>query len=107
MLVILKNCNHCSAYGQARTVKRVHEAALLGGRRLEADRGPAGLEILEIGAGRDLPVLVLSRQPDLDVVGLGRGEAQVAGAERDHPVVQAELLQDALGVAEELFQLII
>jgi hypothetical protein len=54
------------------------ETALLLAFGPVADAGPSRLEIEEIGAGRDLAIAVLPRQPDLNVIGFGRGEAQVA-----------------------------
>ena len=47
------------------------------------------LELAADRAGGNLAIHVLARQPDLDVVGLLRGKAHVAGAERDDAVVQA------------------
>src|SRR3546814_3859239 len=57
------------------------------------------LEIAAGGAARNLAVGALPRQPDLDVEGPPGGEAHVAGAERDHPVRQAEALQHRFGGA--------
>jgi hypothetical protein len=56
-----------------------------------------------VRAGADLAVGVLRRQPDLEVIGLGRAEAHVAAAQQ-HAVGQAELLQHRLGVAGHFFQ---
>src|SRR5678809_859699 len=44
----------------------------------EAGLHATRLEGLEVGARGDFPVGVLGRQPDLQVVGLGAGEADVA-----------------------------
>src|SRR5438309_1232908 len=46
--------------------------------RAVADVGPAGLEVLEVAARRNLFVLVLAGQPYFEVVGLGRAEPKVA-----------------------------
>src|SRR6185312_1982426 len=46
-------------------------------------------------------------EPHFNVIGLGRGEAHVAGGKRDHAVVQAELLQNFLGVVSQLLQLLV
>jgi len=70
----------------------------------EAGLHAARLEGLEIGAGRNLAIGVLRRQPDFEVVGLGRREAHVAGAQSDLAVGQFEPLQHGLGVAGEFFQ---
>ena len=56
------------------------------------------LERLGVAAGRDLPVFLLARQPDLDVVGLGRREPHVAGAEDDRAIREPQPLQHRLGV---------
>ena len=66
-----------------------------------ADTGAAGLEVEEVGAGGDLAVGVLPRQPDLDIVGLGRREAEIATAEVDDPVRQLEKLQHLFGITEQ------
>ncbi len=64
------------------------------------------LELAAERAGRDLAVHVLSGQPHLDVVGLLRGKAHVAGAERDQAVVQIEPAQDFLGAGEHALVLV-
>ena len=60
-----------------------------------------------VAARRDLAVGALAGQPDLDVVGLGRGEAHVARAEQHRAVRQAEPLQDLLGVARQALELVV
>jgi hypothetical protein len=65
----------------------------------EAGLHAAGLEGAEVGAGRNLAVGVLGRQPDFEVVGLGGGEAHVAGAQRHAAVRQFQLFEDDLGLA--------
>ncbi len=65
----------------------------------------ARLEVAAHRAGRDFAIHVLARQPDLDVVGLLRGEAHVAGAERHHAIVQIELLQHVLGAFQHALML--
>ena len=54
--------------------------------------------VAEVRRRRDLPVLLLPRQPHLEVVGELRREADVARRELDHPVGQPEALQHGLGV---------
>ena len=68
------------------------------------DAGPTRLKRLGVAAGGYLPVLSLPRQPDLDVVGLGRREPHVARAEGDRPIGQAETLQDRFGMAGQRLQ---
>ncbi len=65
---------------------------------LEPEVQPAGLEILEIRAARDLEIGVLAGRPDLDVVGFRAAEAEVAGAKLDDAVMEAEELEDFLGI---------
>ena len=48
----------------------------------------------------------LPRQPDLDVVGLLRGKAHVAGAQGHHAVVQAEPAQHFLGAGQHALVLV-
>ena len=71
---------------------------------LEAEVEPAGLEILEIGATGDFEVGVLAGSPDLDVVGFGAAEAEVAGAKLDDAVMEAEELEHLLGIGGERFE---
>ena len=68
------------------------------------DAGPARLEGLGVAARRDLPVLALSRQPHLDVVGLGGREPMSRVQRVDRAVGQAQALQDRLGVAGQGLQ---
>ena len=80
-------------------------------RGLAVLRAIAGVHAprLEIGADRarrDLAIGPLPRQPDLDVVGLGRGEAHVAGAQRHDAIGQIEPLQHLLGAAEHALVLV-
>ena len=46
-------------------------------------------------------------QPDFEVVGLGGGEAHVAGAQRHDAVRQFQPLQDRLGVAGQLLERVV
>jgi hypothetical protein len=80
LLVGLKYGKQCSAHRQTRSIQSVYQLALLLTFRSETDGAATSLEIEKIGAGRDLPVGLLSGQPYLYIIGLGRGEAKVAGA---------------------------
>src|ERR1043165_9187222 len=89
LLVGLHHGDQGAADRDARAVERVHEArapALRAAARIHAPR----LEVAAVRAGRDLAVGPLPRQPHLDVVGLLRREAHVAGAPRHHAIVQTE-----------------
>ena len=46
----------------------------------------------------------MRRQPDFQVIGLGRAKAHVAGAQRQDAVRQTQLLQNGFSVARHLFQ---
>ena len=59
----------------------------------ETDICAACLEVEAVGAGRNFAVHVGSRQPYFKVVSSGTAEAQIAGAEADYPVRQAQKLQ--------------
>ena len=50
--------------------------------------------------------MLLARQPDLDVVGLLRGEAHVAGAERHDAIGQVESFQHGLGAGDHALVLV-
>ena len=103
LLVVLEDGEVGAADGEAAAVEGVQELGLLRAGGAVADVGAAGLEALEVGAGADLAVELLAGEPDLEVVGLGGGEAHVAGAEEHAAVGQAEGFEDGLGVAGELF----
>src|ERR1700723_3967317 len=79
-LVVLKNCEIRAAYGETAAVEGVKELGFFGAGGTEANVGASCLESLEVRARGDLAVEVLTGQPDLEVVGLRRGEAHVAGA---------------------------
>src|SRR6185312_17358323 len=74
--------------------------------RAEAAIHPARLEVAAIGAARNLAIGLLPGQPDLDVVGLARGEAHVAGAEKHDPVGEPEALQHGLGACRHALMLL-
>src|SRR5689334_14370212 len=75
-LVVLEDRHDGASDGKARSVQRVHELGLLAFAAAEADRSAARLEVAVVRARGDLLVRVLARQPDLEVVGLGRREAE-------------------------------
>src|SRR6266568_1396779 len=82
-LIVLHDRNQRTPDGEPRSVERVNElrlAFLVAEARLHASR----LKRLEVRARRNLAVIVVAGKPHLDIVGLGRGEAGVTGAQRDH-----------------------
>ena len=106
LLVVLHHRDQRAADRDAGAVERVDEArdlaVLAAIARVHAPR----LEVAADRAGRNLAVHVLARQPDLDVVGLLRGKAHVAGAQRDDAVMQVEPLQHLLGAGEHALVLV-
>src|ERR1700722_10962203 len=105
LLVGLHHGDQRAADRDARAVQCVHvaNAAVLGAHaRVHAAR----LELAAHRAGRNLAKHVLARQPDLDVVGLLRRKAHVAGAQRDDAIVQIEPAQHLLGAGEHALVLV-
>src|SRR5215212_10931359 len=92
VLIVLQNGDKRAADREAGAVERVHEARLLFAGRAIAGIHAARLEIRADRAARNLAIHSLPRQPHLDVVGLGRSEAHVAGAERHGAEWQLEFL---------------
>ena len=62
---------------------------------------------LAVGAGGNFLVSTVGRQPYLQVVGLGSGESDVAGAQADHAIRQAQELQNVLGVGNHGLQVVV
>ena len=71
-------------------------------RRAVADVGPAGLVVGEPRHRRHLEPPVAARRVDLDVERAGVGEAEVARAQVEHAVGQAEVGDDRLGPGEDV-----
>src|SRR5262249_38317273 len=90
--------------GQARTVQRMNEAHFASTGRTVSDTGAARLEIVEVAAGRNFAVRVLTGQPDFDVVALGRREAHVAGRMDDDAIGELETLQYFFRVVRQGFE---
>src|SRR5579862_1609335 len=82
VLVVLHQRHQGAANGEAGAVQGVDEARPLLTGFPAAGVHPPGLEVSAVRAGADLAVHALARQPDLDVVGLARREAHVAGAQQ-------------------------
>ena len=74
---------------------------------LESKLHPARLEIFAVRATGYFQVRILSRRPDLNVVALGRRKTQIAGAQFDDSIMQAEQLQYAFCVSCKRFQFVI
>src|SRR5215831_9168405 len=89
LLIGLQHSNERAADRDARAVQRMdvaHLAILRPVARVHA----AGLKLAADRAGRNLAIGVLTGKPHLDVIGLLRRKAHVAGAQRHHAIVQIE-----------------
>src|SRR5690606_9837151 len=80
VLIVLHHRDQRAADGDAGAVQRMDEAGPLPFGRTIASLHAPRLEIAADRTGRNLAIGVLAGQPDLDVVGLLRAEAHVAGA---------------------------
>ena len=104
-MTVLEDRDQRAADREAGAVEAVEQPRLAAVGGTVAEVRPARLEVAAERAGGDLPVRLLSREPDLEVVGLGGGEAEIAGRERHHAVRQAEQVEDPAGVAGHLLEL--
>src|SRR5260370_19147646 len=84
----------------------MHEVALtdLG---FETHAGAALLERFAVGAGRNLHEFAGRRNPSFDVIGFRGSEAQIAGTELHHAIMNAKLLENRFRVANKRFELAI
>src|SRR4029077_7118690 len=67
-------------------------------RILEPEIHPPRLKIGEVRATRNFQIGILSRRPNLDVVGFGGTKAEIGGAELNYAVMQPKQLQNFLGI---------
>src|SRR5690242_17984317 len=81
LLVVLEDSEPGAPHRESAAVQRMEQLSLAGLAAAETQVGAARLECLEVGAGRNLFVVAVRGQPHLEVVGLGRAESQVAGAQ--------------------------
>src|SRR5207237_2749355 len=93
VLVVFGHGDERAADGEAGPVQGVDEVGLASALRLVADVGTTPAEVGVRRARRDLAVLVLPRQPHLDVVAFRRAEADVAGTSLDPAVRQPQALR--------------
>jgi hypothetical protein len=68
LLIILQQCGHSTPDCQTGTVEGMHKFRLCLGVAAEADIRTTGLEVFEVGAGRDLPVGFVAWNPHFDIV---------------------------------------
>src|SRR5579885_664179 len=97
LLIVLEYRNQRAPDREPGAVERVHEPRPLPFRGPEPRLHAARLEVAAVGAAGDLAIGALTGQPNLDVIGLTRGEAHVARAQQHHAVGEPEALQDLLG----------
>ena len=69
-----------------------------------ADVHAARLVVAEVGARADFQPVLDARRPDLEVVLLGLHEAHVAGRHEQHPIRQAQALEQRLGEAGDALE---
>src|SRR5438445_13384324 len=67
-------------------------------RILEPEIHPPRLKIGEVRATRNFQIGILSRRPNLDVVGFGGTKAEIGGAKFNHAIMQPKQLQNFLGI---------
>ena len=105
LLVGLQQRDQAAGHRQAGAVEGVEELGLtrlaVGPGRAVAQVGPTGLEVGEDRAARYLQPAVGAGAPDFQVEGAGAAETGVAGAELEYPVVQAQGLEQGLGMAPQ------
>lgn len=105
LLVGLDEGDEEAGEGGARAVEGVAEA-VLPVRILVAQVHAAGLIVSEVAATGHFEVVILARCPDFDVVSFGGTKSDIATAELDHSVVEAELLEDGFGVGGEFVEFV-
>src|SRR5690606_15361118 len=99
----LQQRRHRPRQREAGAVQRV-QVADLAIRIAVAEVGAPRLEVHEVGDARDLEPLSGAGRPDLDVVGHGRGEREVAGREPKHTVLEAKRPRDGERVVQQLLE---
>src|SRR6202795_2460376 len=107
LLIVLQNGNPRTSYRQRAAIQRVKKFSLVLSLRTVADIRPPCPKSFEVRARRNLAKKILSREPDFNVISLGRRESHIGGTQRDHAVVQAEFLQHSLGVVRQLLQFVV
>ena len=75
VLIIFQDSGNRAAHRYAGPIQRVHKLGFVHRAVFIADRRPARLEVLEIGAGGYLHITLIGGHPDFDIVGFCGGEA--------------------------------
>src|SRR5690606_2638287 len=86
LLVVFQDCRKGTADRQTRAVERVEKLRLRPFFRTKPNLRSPGLKILEVAARRDLDIPAVAWHPNLQVIRLGRGKGNVAGAQEHHAV---------------------
>ena len=91
LLKVFEDCHKRAANGQPGSIDGMDKLCLrilLPDCALISNVGPPGLKSFKVATRGDLPIVVLRREPDFDVVGFCRREPHIAGAEYDDSVVK-------------------
>src|ERR1700674_1624782 len=72
LLIVLQNRNPSTSYRQCAAIQRVQKFSLALSLGTVADIRPPCLKSFAVRAGRNFAEKILSRQPDFDVISLGR-----------------------------------
>ena len=92
---------------QAGAIQRVEQLRLGAGLGPVADRHAARLVVAEVADAAHLEPALDAGCPDLEVVLAGLDEAHLAGAHQQHPVRQAQALEEDLGALGEPLELLL
>src|SRR5690606_16835694 len=107
LLILLEDRDHRPAHREPRTVEGMEQLGLLALGGAMADLRAPRLEVAAVRAAGNLAILLLTGKPDLEVVGLARGEAEIARAENDPPIVEPEALEHRFRVSGENLELVV
>ena len=105
LLKVFDNRHPGAAHRQSAAIERVHVLGFLA--VAVTDAGAAGLEGFIVGAGGDFLIGILSRQPDLNIVGLGGVCSQIAGTQHNGAEGEPQADQDVFGIGGEFVQFLV
>src|SRR4029077_6704160 len=92
LLIVFENGHQRAADGQSGSVEGMNKLCFCAFRpdcALNQNPARPRLKSFKVAAGGNLPIMVLGRKPDFDVVSLCRGEAHIAGTESDDSVMKS------------------
>jgi hypothetical protein len=90
LLEIFQNSHYGSPDSEPGTVQGMNKLHLATAFSSESYGRPAGLKILKVTAGRYLPVRILTRKPNLDIIGLGGRKPQITRAQAYCPEMNVQ-----------------